>query len=107
MKIKKEIERLIDQCLETDYSQPKSVNKHNRLVVEIRKLIETIDDDKIKIELLNDNKTNNWAAFQLLEAPEKCSIAVYKLSINILKLISKIGSSEALAAKWRLKELEK
>ncbi len=101
-----EIENLVVQCLGTDYSEPQSVSKHNATVDKIRELVDNIKNEEMILQLLDNKNTSSWAAFQSLEAPEKCSKKVFNKSINVLKVILKKDVLESMAAEMLLKKLD-
>jgi len=100
-----EITLLAERCKQTDYAIPASVNEHNAAADQIRELIAAITADEELLALLAGGLTRGWAAFQLLEQPERLSPPVRHSAVDVLREIALLGGTDGLAAQWRLREL--
>jgi succinate dehydrogenase flavin-adding protein (antitoxin of CptAB toxin-antitoxin module) len=101
-------------CAETDYSDKKSVKKHNKSVdrmYEIAEKIgyemtdETIDDFKSLLDI-KDNKTNIWAAVHMIERIPIDKKTENK-AIDLIKEIAKGDTAEAMGFRYWLDDYKK
>ena len=94
-KLKERYLKLTKVCAETDYADKKSVRKNNSAVKEMYKIVELISKNNNEIEIqsfaelltVEDNRTNIWAAIQMLE---KLSVdkKTEQQSLNIIKKVA-------------------
>lgn len=95
--------KLTKVCAQTDYSEKKSVKKHNKSVDRMYEIAEKIGhedtpvtiNDFIRLLDISENKTNVWAAVHLLERMPVNSKAELK-ALAIIKEIAKGDNAEAM-----------
>ncbi len=103
----KKIAKLGDQLQRTDYADPDSVRAHNQAADEISTYLSSITDENEMLTLLEDSRTKPWMTFHAADKTDHLSHKLQKIVMRNLKCIAAGDTTEAIAAKWKLKEINK
>ena len=105
--------QLTEICMKTDYANKNSVKEHNQSVNKMYEIVNNLLEkfggsglvEFEKLLLVEENKTNVWASFLILEIlnPNK---EIEKEALKIIRKISEGNSAEALGCKYWLKNWE-
>jgi len=102
---------LTKTCAETDFADKKSVRKNNSAVNEMYTIIDLISESENQVEIQNfaellnvkENRTNLWAAAQMLE---KLNVdqKIEQKALNIIKNVANGNGTEAMGFQSWLSE---